>query len=122
VAVIGVNAFATAKPLIDKCVDVNEAHIALAILRLIEYEKIIVEGAAAVGLAALTAGRLPELKGKRVVLVLSGCNIDTVVLARCIDRGLALDGRLVCFEVWTAATRMPIILSRWSCPIGPAVW
>jgi threonine dehydratase len=56
-------------------------------------------GAGAVALAALLAGRLPELTGKRVVVPLTGGNIDTTVLGRCIDRGLAVDGRLARFEV-----------------------
>jgi threonine dehydratase len=46
-------------------VSVSEAWIAIAILRLIEQEKAVVEGAGAVGLAAILAGLLPELKGKK---------------------------------------------------------
>ena len=62
-----------------------------------EIEKAVVEGAGAVGLAAILAGLLPELKGKRVVIPLCGGNIDTTVLGRCLERGLAVDGRLVKF-------------------------
>ena len=62
---VGVNAFATAFPLIDKMVVVSEQYIALAILRLVELEKAVVEGAGATGLAAVLAGLLPELKGKK---------------------------------------------------------
>lgn len=47
---------------------VKEEWIAIAILRLIEYEKCVVEGAGAVGLAAVLAGHLDELKGKRFVV------------------------------------------------------
>ena len=43
----------------------REAYIAMAVLRLVEEEKCVVEGAGAVGLAALIAGMVPELKGKR---------------------------------------------------------
>ena len=43
----------------------REEFIALAILRLIEVEKAVVEGAGASGLAAILAGLLPELKGKK---------------------------------------------------------
>ena len=64
-----------------------------------EIEKAVVEGAGAVGLAAILAGLLPELKGKRVVIPLCGGNIDTTVLGRCLERGLAVDGRLVKFSV-----------------------
>jgi threonine dehydratase len=65
VPMIGVNAFATAAPLIDKMVVVSEEYIALAILRLVEMEKCVIEGAGATGLAVLLAGLLPELKGKK---------------------------------------------------------
>ncbi|XP_077865591.1 L-threonine ammonia-lyase-like [Saccoglossus kowalevskii] len=99
VPTVGVNAFATAKPLIDKMVTVSEDLIALAILRLIELEKAVVEGAGATGLAAVLGDRLPELKGKKVVIPLCGGNIDTAVLGRCIERGLAADGRLCRFTV-----------------------
>lgn len=57
------------------------------------------EGAGAVGLAALLSNKLPELAGKRVVVLLCGGNIDTTVLGRTIERGLATDGRLIHFEV-----------------------
>ena len=62
---VGVNALATGAPLIDKIVTVSEAWISIAILRLIELEKAVVEGAGATGLAAVMAGLLPELKGKK---------------------------------------------------------
>lgn len=68
VPTVGVNAFVTAAPLIDKMVVVEEQSIALAILRLIELEKAVVEGAGATGLAALIQGVLPELVGKKYVL------------------------------------------------------
>merc|ERR1712004_438069 len=45
------------------------------------------------------AGMLPELKGKRVVTTLCGGNIDTTLLGRCLERGMAADGRLVTFSV-----------------------
>ncbi|KAJ9576257.1 hypothetical protein L9F63_006856, partial [Diploptera punctata] len=99
VPMVGYNAFLTAAPLIDKMVVVKEEWIAVAILRLVELEKCVVEGAGAAGLAAILAGHLDELKGKRVVLPLCGGNIDTTVLGRCLDRGLACDGRLLKFTV-----------------------
>ena len=68
VPTVGVNALATGGPLIDKIVTVSEAWISIAILRLIELEKAVVEGAGATGLAAVMAGLLPELKGKKYVL------------------------------------------------------
>jgi threonine dehydratase len=63
-------------------------------LRLLELEKSVVEGAGAAPLAALLSGQLPELKGKTVVLLLCGGNIDPLVLGRVIEIGMAADGRL----------------------------
>lgn len=91
---VGEQAFAIAKPLVDSTVLVSEHDIALAILRLIELEKSVVEGAGATPLAALLSGQLSELRGKRVVLPLCGGNIDTSMLGKIIERGLAVDGRL----------------------------
>eukprot|EP00457_Paulinella_chromatophora_P007506 gb/GEZN01007529.1/.p1 GENE.gb/GEZN01007529.1/~~gb/GEZN01007529.1/.p1 ORF type:complete len:480 (+),score=57.65 gb/GEZN01007529.1/:15-1454(+) len=101
VPMVGARAFQIAHNRIDEVVLVNEKEIALAILRLVEHEKAIVEGAGAIGLGALLPGGplygRPELKGKNVVLLLCGGNIDTNVLGRVLERGLALDGRLVRF-------------------------
>ena len=97
VAQAGKNAFRIARDLVDKTVLVDEREIALAILRLLELEKSFVEGAGAAPLAACLAGLLPELKGKNVVLPLSGGNIDTPILGRVLERGLASDGRLYRF-------------------------
>ncbi|XP_060525123.1 L-threonine ammonia-lyase isoform X2 [Cylas formicarius] len=92
---VGYNSWETSKDLLDKLVVVKEEWIAIAILRFIENEKCVVEGAGACGLAAILAGQLEEFKGKRVVLIISGGNIDTTILGRCLERGLAADGRLV---------------------------
>lgn len=54
-------------PLLDKMVVVKEEWIALAILRLVELEKCVVEGAGAAGLAAILAGQLDEFKEKKFV-------------------------------------------------------
>ena len=91
---VGENAFEIAREFVKRTVLVNEQQIALAILRLIELEKAVVEGAGATPLAACLAGLVPELKGKKVVLPLCGGNIDTNVLSRVLERGLAYDGRL----------------------------
>jgi threonine dehydratase len=91
----GENAFAIARPRVDRVVCVSEDAIALSILRLLELEKSVVEGAAAAPLAALLSGQLPELRGKTVALLLCGGNIDPLVLCRVIEVGLAADGRLV---------------------------
>merc|ERR1712012_784665 len=98
VPTVGCNAVATAAPLIDKMVTVSEEWVAIAILRCVEMEKAVVEGGGASGVAAVLAGLCPELKGKKVVIPPCGGNIDTTVLGRCLDRGLAADGRLVKFS------------------------
>jgi threonine dehydratase len=91
---VGTNAFIIARPLVDLTVTVTEEQIALAILRLVELEKSVVEGAAATPLAACMSGKLKELADRRVVLLLCGGNIDPNVLSRVIERGLVADGRL----------------------------
>lgn len=65
VPTVGYNAFATVKPLLDKMIVVKEEWIALAILRLVELEKCVVEGAGAAGLAAILSGHLDEYKNKK---------------------------------------------------------
>ena len=72
---------------------VTEAEIANAIVRLMDAEKAVVEGAGAVGLAWLLR-KPPELAGKRVGVILSGGNIDLNIAARVIERGLSAAGRL----------------------------
>jgi len=94
---VGSNAFLIARACVDKVVTVSERWIALAMLRLLEHEKSVVEGGGATGYAALLAGKLPELAGKRVVVPLCGGNVDMAMLGRVIDRGLAADARLIQF-------------------------
>ena len=91
---VGANAFQIARSLVDLTVTVTEEEIALAILRLVELEKNVVEGAAATPLAACMSDKVKELAGMRVVLLLCGGNIDPNVLSRVIERGLVTDGRL----------------------------
>ena len=79
---------------VDDVVTVSEEELANAILLLLEIEKTVVEGAGAAPLAALV-NRPLGLAGARVVLVLSGGNIDVTMLSRIIERGLVKDGRLV---------------------------
>ncbi|CAF3950978.1 unnamed protein product [Adineta steineri] len=110
VPLIGANAYATAAPLVDKVVCVSEEYIAIAILRLVEMEKAVVEGAGATGLAAVLQGLLPELKGKKVVIPLCGGNIDTTVLGRVLERGLVADKRLL--KVWLTVSDRPGSLAQ----------
>jgi threonine dehydratase len=80
---------------VDDLVSVGEEEIATAILLLIEREKTVVEGAGAVGLAALMTGGITISETDQTVLLLSGGNIDINMISRIIDRGLVFDGRLV---------------------------
>jgi threonine dehydratase len=95
---VGDNAFAIARSRVDRLVSVDEHQIALAVLRLVELEKAVVEGAGAAPLAACLSEVAPGLRGKKVVLPLCGGNIDTQMLGRVIERGLAADGRLCRFS------------------------
>ncbi|KAF8570650.1 hypothetical protein P879_01089 [Paragonimus westermani] len=99
VPLVGGNSLYTCMGLVDKMISVDEAYIHRAIVRLLETEKCVVEGAGATALAAIMAGLLPELEGKTVVPILSGGNIDTTVLGRVIERGLAFEGRMCRFSV-----------------------
>jgi len=72
---------------------VGEDEIEQAILMLLEIEKTVVEGAGAVGLAALMKHRA-RFAGRKVGLVLSGGNIEPLVLAEIIERGMVKSGRL----------------------------
>jgi len=94
---VGKIAFQIAREHVDRVVVVKERDIALAVLRLVELEKAVVEGAGAAPLAACLAGLVPELAGRKVVLPLCGGNIDTTILGRILERGLASDGRLCQF-------------------------
>jgi threonine dehydratase len=99
VALLGTLPYAIAREVVDRAVTVDEASIALAVLRLVELEKSVVEGAGAAPLAAFLAGKLDHLKGRNVVLVLCGGNIDSTMLGRVIEVGLVTDGRLCRFTV-----------------------
>ncbi len=99
VPMIGALPFAILQKVVDQVVTVDEATIALAILRLIELEKSVVEGAGAAPLAAFLAGKLDNLKGKTVVLTLCGGNIDLSILDRVIEVALVADGRKWRFTV-----------------------
>ncbi|KAG7297897.1 hypothetical protein JYU34_018652 [Plutella xylostella] len=96
---VGVNSFASIKGTVDKMIIVKEDWVMRGILHVIEEEKFVVEGAGATTIATIMAGLLPNLKGKKVVCVFSGGNMDPKVLSRCIERAMAIEGRLVKFRV-----------------------
>ena len=78
---------------VDEIFTVTEDEIATAILRLMEQQKLVVEGAGAVAVAAVLFNKLP-IQGKNVACILSGGNIDVNILSRVISRGLLTSGRL----------------------------
>lgn len=77
---------------VDDVVTVSDDEISTAILTLIEKQKMVAEGAGAAPLAAVMFNKLP-IKGKKVVCVVSGGNIDVTILNRVIKRGLITSGR-----------------------------
>jgi len=78
---------------VDKIISVDDEEIASAILFLLEKQKLVVEGAGSVGVAALLHGKLSHLKGKKVAVVLSGGNMDVTLLSVIIEKGLLKSGR-----------------------------
>ena len=89
----GNNTFELVKQYVDGIVTVSDDEIALAILTLLEQQKLIAEGAGAVPVAAVMAGKIPDIEGKNVCCLLSGGNIDVTILSRVIERGLKMGGR-----------------------------
>ena len=93
---------------VDELLLVDEGDIEQAVLMLLEIEKTLVEGAGAVGLAAML--KYPErFRGKRVGLVLSGGNIDPMLLAAIIERGMVRAGRLA--RITVRARDVPGVLA-----------
>ncbi|MGN1120107.1 MAG: pyridoxal-phosphate dependent enzyme, partial [Oscillospiraceae bacterium] len=88
----GVNTFELCQKYVDEVVTVTEDEISCAILSLIEQQKLIAEGAGAVSVAAVMFNKVP-VKGKKVVCLVSGGNIDVTILSRVIRRGLVKSGR-----------------------------
>jgi threonine dehydratase len=78
---------------VDRFISVDDAEIASAILFLLEKQKLVVEGAGAVGVAALLHEKLADLKGKKIAIVLSGGNMDVTLLSVIIEKGLLKSGR-----------------------------
>jgi len=103
--------------LVDDLVLVDEGDIEQAIVMLLEIEKTLVEGAGAAGLAALL--KYPErFRGKRVGLVLCGGNIDPLLLAAIIERGMVRAGRLARIRV--SARDVPGSLARITATVAEA--
>ncbi len=79
--------------LVDEIVEVEDNEIASSILFLLEQHKLVVEGAGAVGTAAMMHNKISNIEGKTVVLPLSGGNIDVTMLAQIIEKGLVKSAR-----------------------------
>lgn len=95
---VGERTFKVISRHVDDMLLADDDAVARAILLLLERKKLVVEGAGAVPLAALL-GSGGRFRGKRVVLVLSGGNIDFTVVDRIIRKGLVTSGRVAMFEV-----------------------
>jgi threonine dehydratase len=108
---------AIVRELVDDLVLVDEGDIEQAIVLLLDIEKTLVEGAGAAGLAALL--KHPEaFAGRRVGLVLCGGNIDPLLLAAIIERGMVRAGRLA--RVKVAARDTPGVLARITAVVAEA--
>ncbi|MBD5238160.1 MAG: threonine ammonia-lyase [Bacteroidales bacterium] len=88
----GENTFNLISQYVDEIVTVSEDEIAAAILTLMEQKKLVSEGAGAVSVAAAMFNKVP-IKGKNVVCVVSGGNIDVTAHNRAVRRGLVKSGR-----------------------------
>ena len=88
----GENTFNLVSQYVDEIVTVTDDEISAAILALMEQQKLVTEGAGAVSVAAAMFNKVP-IKGKKVVCLLSGGNIDVTILSRVIKRGLLMTGR-----------------------------
>jgi threonine dehydratase len=89
--------FAHVSKLVDEIVTVTDEDISRALLMLLERGKLVVEPAGGVGVAALLAGAV-EVEPP-VVVVLSGGNIDPMLMLRVIEHGLAAAGRYLTLNV-----------------------
>ena len=105
------------KALVDDLVLVDEGDIEQAIVMLLEIEKTLVEGAGAAGLAALLKDPA-RYAGKKIGLVLCGGNIDPLLLAAILERGLVRAGRLARIRVNARDT--PGVLARITTVVGTA--
>lgn len=83
---------------VDDIVTVSEDEICAAILQLLEKEKVVAEGAGATSVAAVMFNKIP-VKGKKVVCIVSGGNIDVTILNRVVRRGLTKSGRIAVINV-----------------------
>ena len=105
------------RELVDELLLVDEGDIEQAVLMLLEIEKTLVEGAGAAGLAALLRHGA-QFKGRKIGLILSGGNIDPLLLAAIIERGMARSGRLARIRV--SARDVPGVLAQITATVAEA--
>jgi len=105
------------RELVDDLLLVDEGDIEQAVLMLLEIEKTLVEGAGAAGLAAMLRHGA-RFAGRKVGLVLSGGNIDPLLLAAIIERGMVRSGRLARIRV--SARDVPGVLARITATVADA--
>lgn len=91
---IGKLTFSVIQKYVDDIVTVKEEEIAHAILNLLERSKLVVEGAGAVGVAALMYNKI-NVKNSNIAVLLSGGNIDVNMISRIIEKGLIESGRYI---------------------------
>ncbi|XP_030235792.1 uncharacterized protein LOC115560485 isoform X1 [Gadus morhua] len=96
---LGIQTFQLAKKHVDKIITVSEESALVAMLRFQEFERSTVDTEGAMGLAAILAGQLPELRGKRVAVVVSSANMELDLVRQCVERALVLDERISKFTV-----------------------
>jgi threonine dehydratase len=99
VAKVGLHTLPIVDRYVSDIVTVSEEQIATAIMLLLEREKTLVEGAGATGFAALYSNRIRDIAGKKVVVIISGGNIDLTLLSKILERGMESDGRLARLKV-----------------------
>ncbi|HXW69109.1 MAG TPA: threonine ammonia-lyase [Dissulfurispiraceae bacterium] len=98
VGMVGARTFEMIKKYVDDVIKVTEESIARAVLLCLERKKLVVEGAGAVPLAAIIEQK-ERFRNRKVVLVLSGGNIDFATIDRIINKGLISSGRIGVFKV-----------------------
>ena len=94
----GETTFELVSKYVDEIVTVTDDEISAAILALMEQQKLVTEGAGAVAVAAAMFNKVP-VKGKKVVCLLSGGNIDFTILSKVIKRGLLMSGRNITLTI-----------------------
>lgn len=92
----GVLTFAAVESYVDDVVLVEDEEIARAMVVLIERSKVVSEGASAAGIAAAITRKLP-FENKKTAIILSGGNVDVLLLSRIIEHGLVAAGRHIRF-------------------------